>query len=358
MLRNQLDIINCTETTPSDGNEYASFTSPSCGGLCKCWEKGSLQMELVPYAIVTFILYSCGFIVFLFYILKKHRVTILEDQYLRALGYADNSSRLYLGDECFQIRKRYSRMYYHFRPEYYFWILVVIGRKISIALTSLLYRKNPSFQFAVALLVMFISFVLQVKYKPYMSPSKYQQTIDDIQEKACFDPNSEYGMVKSSADMRLHHSRKRLQTNTSTRYPQQNDDYHGKYSIDFNVIEGILLSCGVFVCLSGVCFENIEEGGLFHTERVALTWITIFVVIASFIYFFTVTIIEIGMSKRWKFLQKNDTEYLNYPSNNDYDDDDDEKSDTNFSIETKNIEDEIFESIRENESEQNEGFNG
>ena len=54
------------------------------------------------------------------------------------------------------------RMYYHFRPDYWFWIVIILGRKLMIAVTALMFNKNPAFQMAIALLVLFICYALQV----------------------------------------------------------------------------------------------------------------------------------------------------------------------------------------------------
>ena len=55
------------------------------------------------------------------------------------------------------------RMYYHFRPDYWFWIVIILGRKLMIAVTALMFNKNPAFQMAIALLVLFICYALQVR---------------------------------------------------------------------------------------------------------------------------------------------------------------------------------------------------
>ena len=323
MLRNQLDVVNCSETTPSDGNSYTAFTSPSCGGLCKCWEEGSLQMELAPWAVVTFFVYSVGFALFLYTTLKKNRATILEDQYLRAQGYGDSSSRLQLGDNCYQVRKRYSRIYYHFRPEYYYWILFIIGRKTAIALTSLLYRKNPSFQFAVALLVMFTAYVLQVKHQPYMSPSQFAAEVDTFKQKAMKEPKGQYGQIRDNTDKRLHHLRKRRNDTPGNRMssrrafpvvggfesdaPAVVHKRVSKFNVNYNTVEGILLVCSVFVCLAGICFENAAEDGPFKRERTGLTWLTLFIVTVSIVYFVGVLVVEISIGKGYKWATTKDT---------------------------------------------------
>ena len=54
------------------------------------------------------------------------------------------------------------RLYYQYRPQYWFWVCVVLCRKFMIALTSLMFNKNPAFQLAMALLTLFICYTLQV----------------------------------------------------------------------------------------------------------------------------------------------------------------------------------------------------
>ena len=49
------------------------------------------------------------------------------------------------------------------QPQYApFWILVIIGRKLILAATSLFFVRNPGFQMSVVLLVMFISYTVHV----------------------------------------------------------------------------------------------------------------------------------------------------------------------------------------------------
>ena len=55
------------------------------------------------------------------------------------------------------------RLYYHFRPDYWFWIIIILVRKFMIALTSLMFNRNPAFQMAMALLTLFICYALQVR---------------------------------------------------------------------------------------------------------------------------------------------------------------------------------------------------
>ncbi len=47
---------------------------------------------------------------------------------------------------CYGLRKMFHKMYYHFRPDYWYWIVVILGRKLMIAITALMFAKNPAFQ--------------------------------------------------------------------------------------------------------------------------------------------------------------------------------------------------------------------
>ena len=78
-------------------------------------------------------------------------------------------------------RKRYHRLYYHFRPDRYYWILLIVGRKAGIAFTALMFNKNAAFQLSVALLVMFIAYALQVCPHPASPPLRTLYTSTRLQ---------------------------------------------------------------------------------------------------------------------------------------------------------------------------------
>merc|ERR1711981_643861 len=66
------------------------------------------------------------------------------------------------------VRKHYGKLYEDFRPELYFWRLVLIARKLLLIMTVFLPSDAPAFQAASALLILFFFFVLHVKYQPYL----------------------------------------------------------------------------------------------------------------------------------------------------------------------------------------------
>ena len=179
VTRRALDIFNCNPSVPSDGYQYTEFTSTACeGGLCKCWIEGSVQLKLVFPAIIFIIAYTLGFPATVAFGLLRpgNAAMIKEDQILRAHDIKDTRKT---NPKAHDIRKRYHKMYYHFKPSKHYWILIIIFRKFMIAFIGLMFRANPGFQLAMCLLVLFGCYVLQVKHRPYMSNSERQMVIDE-----------------------------------------------------------------------------------------------------------------------------------------------------------------------------------
>ena len=56
LTRTAMDVFNCEERIPSDGNYYmVSVKSEICG------EDGGVQTELVPHAVLGLLIYCIGF---------------------------------------------------------------------------------------------------------------------------------------------------------------------------------------------------------------------------------------------------------------------------------------------------------
>jgi len=165
---------------PTDQYTYTTFTDLSCdgGGRCRCNVPGGFQESLVPYAVIFLILYTFGFPAWVFVTLRRHAQIVIEDQYLRARGVGAMRET---NPDCYDIRKRYSRIYYQFKPRFApFWILVLITRKFWVAFAALMFRGSPSFQLAVILLVLFASIVLQVLWRPFMSTGEYPSVVKEL----------------------------------------------------------------------------------------------------------------------------------------------------------------------------------
>lgn len=128
-----LEIFNCglqerlderTGEMVGDGKQYMQETN------WVCYEEGSLQVVLIPHAIVAFCVYTIGFPVFCAFFLfnKENAKKCRKDQILRALGTGHTRPT---NPECYDFRKRYHRLYYYYKPDKWYWMLVILARKVS-----------------------------------------------------------------------------------------------------------------------------------------------------------------------------------------------------------------------------------
>jgi hypothetical protein len=91
-----LAVFNCQHTSPSDGYYYMQAVGTD-GGLC--YEKGTLQQDLKPWAILGVIFYILGFPAFVTIILVRNGKLMYTDQLLRLMeankGQVENLAELY-----------------------------------------------------------------------------------------------------------------------------------------------------------------------------------------------------------------------------------------------------------------------
>ena len=117
-------------------------------------------------AVVALLVYIIGFPSFVGWNLFSHRTLVMEDQLLRAKGVGDD--RL-TNPHAYLFRKRFSRIYYQFRPQYFWWAEAIMLRKFMIAISTLIFNQSPVFQLAASELVLFLAFAAQVRNNPYMT---------------------------------------------------------------------------------------------------------------------------------------------------------------------------------------------
>ena len=129
-------------------------------------------MQLLPLAIVAVIVYTIGYPTVLLFLFWRNRERIQRDQYLRACGKGDKRDS---GDlfNVYHVRKRYSAIYYQFKPRCYYWTVIIIARKFAIAFVNLMLRQDVDYMLAASLLIMFISFSIQLLNRPFMGPAEY-----------------------------------------------------------------------------------------------------------------------------------------------------------------------------------------
>ena len=320
VTRRALDIFNCNPSNPTDGYLYTEFTSTECeGGLCKCYITGSLQSMLVTPAALFIALYTVGFPLFIGFVIYTNRDSIMEDQVLRAHDLL--SSATAGSEKAHEVRKRYHKMYYHFKPQKIYWILVIISRKLGIAVAGLMLRQNPGFQLAVCLCILFVCYVVQVKHKPYMSTSQRQEVVRDHREKIKQFEKLHRRKEEKPSILKLH---KRIEMHLQQALARKNDDEakamrkranssaarelsdgteaneegnaaEKSFYFDYNTVECVLLASAILVCLSGIMFENerFKDRDDLMYQKDAITYIVIFVIFGSIFYYCVVFVAEV-----------------------------------------------------------------
>jgi len=312
LTRKALDIFNCNPVVPDDGYTYTVFTSIECdGGLCRCWEEGGLQLSLVPTAAILFCLYSVGYPLTVFMILRKNKDLIKEDQLLRAKEVGNDRIS---NPNAYEVRKKYHKLYYHFKPGKTYWVTYIICRKFGIAVSALLFRDNPSFQLSMVLLVLFCSYILQVQHRPYMSSAEREEVL--AHHRAKIDSGSRADIQKhlelesrlKAIDEKIAHER-RLKGNTG-KFDDLDDSYAiskkaKKFFFDFNTVEQTLLACAILVCLAGIMFESprFEERDDLQWQKDTLTYLIILVIVFSIVYYFSIFVSEFLEATGYKTLK-------------------------------------------------------
>jgi hypothetical protein len=196
---------------------------------------------------------------------------------------------------------------------------------------GLMFRANPGFQLSLILLVLFSAYVVQVKHQPYMSTAQRKEVILDHQEKAKNGHPLHVGLAARIAEAvaiakggganNIQRSKQfSLGTESTMRRDEQVENAKRRkakkqkreYFWDYNTVEQVLLSCGIFVCLSGVMFESdrftADEGKVgnepgkatFEWQREVIVYAVMAVVIFSFVFYFSVFFSEaLGITPTW-----------------------------------------------------------
>ena len=324
--RKALEVFNCNPSEPDDGFLYTQFADEECdGGMCRCNDPNHIQVRLIFPATVALFVYTLGYPVLVYVILRQNKHLVKEDQLLRTLNTGDTPST---NKNAYHMRRRYHKLYYHFKPGKWYWIVLIVARKAGIVVAGLMFRVNPGFQLSLILLVLFTAYVFQVKHQPYMSTAQRKEVILDHQEKArnghpvhmALAARIKEAVTESRGGGNSNIKRTKQYTLGSSNNlheeaakQQKIKDSHKKkreYFWDYNTVEQVLLSCGIFVCLSGVMFESdrfSEEGSgnepgknSFEWQREIIVYAVMTVVIFSFVFYFSVFLSEaMGITPSW-----------------------------------------------------------
>lgn len=236
--------------------------------------------------------YVCGFPAWTLWFNNQHKEKIMEDQLLRAF---DKGATRRDNPNLFQFRRAYNKLYYLFKPEYNTWITIIIIRKLALAGTGLMFRSNPSFQLAISLLITFFSFVLQVRFRPFLCEPE-NDSVRRAHDKLCLagDP------VRSRIDLTIRGvvSHKPKAGRTWGTSADESQSKAARTLLNYNTVEAVLLACAVIVNLSGLMFDSLkqqtaDQNASIATENSAVAAVVIFIIVSSLLYFLFVLIVDV-----------------------------------------------------------------
>ncbi len=323
MTRTTLDIFNCSPTDPpekdKDGKEIL-YMAWNLNIVCN--EPGGTHMFLLPFAVAALAVYVVGLPCASLWWLWKNKQTVKYDQILRAQLTGDSKRT----NPHYTFRKTWKALYMNYRPGSWGWEFVVVLRKFLIVFCSLTFRRTPSYQLAMALLVLFVAYVLQVRVNPYLSHASAANTAVEHARKVLESNELHINIEEDMRARAVYNSRAggagdRLENDASaiegarrsrvvdvqsflalSRTPFQRAQLQGRAVIlrnktasilfDYNTAEATLLASAVLINLAGICFDSSRFSGASGARKEvvaeydSLTFAILIVMFASIAFWF------------------------------------------------------------------------
>ena len=194
------------------------------------------------------------------------------------------------------IRKRFSRVYYQFKPDCFMWVEAIILRKFCVAATYILFNKNAAFQLAAALLILFLAYAAQVKNNPYMSAANHEEVLRDHVQASY--TSAIHARLRATIASIEYRGRKKAHRNV-LRGDGKIDasavlGLLTSFLFDYNTVESTMIFAAAIICLMGIMFSAQAKAAAYYaSSRDAITAVVLTVAIVSIIYLVTVIVVEI-----------------------------------------------------------------
>jgi len=286
----------------------------------KCNEPGGTHLFLLPFAAFALAIYVIGVPVASLWWLWKNKEVVTYDQMLRAQLTGDEKTT----NPNFNFRNTWKALYMNYRPGTWYWEFVICIRKFLIAFVSLMFRATPTFQLAMALLVLFIAYVAQVRMLPYLSHSVASETTtmhrrlvlegnvlhtkidEEMKSRAAYYKRTSVSKTNGSSNSLVGKPiKKKIGSDgpmnevdlfyTAHRSRFENQLLEGRsvilkngianFVFDYNTAEAVLLSSAILVNLAGISFDSTRfANGANKGEYESLAYAIIVVLFFSIIY--------------------------------------------------------------------------
>ena len=302
MTKKAMDVFNCSPGDPPDDPANPTlFMDMAPDQICYTpgsWETG-MHTKLIPWAYACVLAYSMGFPVFIWLKFKRYKEVIFEDQVL----FAQDRGRSASTNPNFAFRKRYSKLYKNYKPDKWYWVIIILVKKLGLCFTGLMFKRNPTFQLSVAVMILFWATTMQLNHRPFMSMIERSAIVTEassrefergnklIRKMSAFGGDPEE--IEKAKKQLAMEEQAQLQVARALKIAS-------KYFINYNDVEGAFLVCSIFVCLSGVGFAS---GYFTPAYRQAgsdmMASFVVMCILFSFIYYCYVIGMEITGQKKY-----------------------------------------------------------
>jgi hypothetical protein len=268
------NVIKYMHTIPEECVNYYNF-------------KGT-QLDLLPWAMTWMVVGVAGWPIGIAIWLRINRMTIMEDQLLRAKGTGND--RL-TGPETFDFRRTWGRLYYQFRPDCWYWQVIIYLRKLIFLIVMLYsWNQNGGYQMVGCSIVLMCFYVLHVRISPFMGPDTYEEVLRDHQNKS----------MTSILHARLRTAIQGIETKGLRNNRKNVVQYDGSVNrsavlgfvlsslFDYNTVEAILLFVTIMICNLGIVTEL--HSAFYNDSPDSASYGIVFLVTVSLIYYFSVAI--------------------------------------------------------------------
>jgi len=261
-----------------------------------------VQAKLFAPALLALFGYMFGYPAYIAVYLWRNRELVMEDQLLRVKG---TGSDPLTNPNAFLLRRTMGRSYYQFKPDMFLWVLAILARKVAIAATSVIFNKNPAFQMASCLLIMFLAFSAQVQVRPYLSPGEFEDVSSAWRKRGLAEPSSVYGRLNTKLVHVAAMGRKVTKTNNLSLLTASGRVDTGaamkllkEWLLNYNTVESFMLFSAVLVCLLCLLYISTLGGATsnaYADSRVPITNVIIATVVLSLIYYITIVTSEVSI---------------------------------------------------------------
>ena len=255
-----LDPLSCVPPTPqlAPGEVNPDVNRYFLPEFAPCDNYGALQgpsLWMGAAAIAGILFYICAYPAAVGAWLWKNKELIMQDQLLRAKGTGND--RL-TNPHALGFRKRWGRLYHQFKPDFFYWILMILGRKASIVIVQVIFNRNASYQLASIVIILVVSYGLQATCSPYMSPGDHENVIRDHLAAS----------YTSALHARLRETLAGIESRGKKASRKNLMDYNGRidrsallsvlgsYLFNYNTVECVTLFSLIIVAITGLMFQS------------------------------------------------------------------------------------------------------